>query len=73
MCCLRRVQRAAIRWATGIKLQYANRAYSNLTEQVAEHVREQFPKLITFNANCSDFAVAAPLAAEVARAEANRV
>ena len=34
---------------------------------------EQFPKLITFNADCSDFAVAAPLAAEVARAEANRV
>ena len=64
---------AAVRWATGIKLQYANRVHSNLTEQVAECVREKFPRLITFNANCSDFAVAAPLAAEMTRAEANRV
>ena len=54
-------------------LQYANRVHSNLTEQVAECVREQFPRLITFNANCSDFAVAAPLATEMARAAANRV
>ena len=41
-------QDAVLRWAYAIKLQFAQRAYSNLTQSVDDETLAQYPALVTF-------------------------
>ena len=48
---------AAMRWAYAIKLQFACRAFSDLTQTVADETLAKYPDLITFKSNRSTFHV----------------
>jgi hypothetical protein len=63
------VREACVRWALAIKLQYARRAHSNLTEGVAQETREEYAALVEFNEAGSDFGVTSALNQAVERAK----
>ena len=60
---------ACVRWALDIKLQFARRAHSNLTEGVSDETREEFAEIIQFNDEGSGFYVTAAFNREVQAAE----
>ena len=61
---------AAMRWACGIKLQFARRRFSHLTEHVPQATLSLYPALITFRNEGRSFSVASALTQEINRAEA---
>ena len=60
---------ACVRWALDIKLQFARRLHSNLTEGVSKETREEFIELVKFNDGGFDFSVTAAFSREVQAAE----
>ena len=66
---LTKFREACVRWALAIKLQYARRAHSNLTEGVAQETREEFAGLVEFNDAGSDFRVTPAFNQAVERAK----
>lgn len=43
---LHRFRDAVLRWCYGIRKQYANRRYTNLTDQVSDTTRASYPTLV---------------------------
>ena len=62
---------AAVRWACGVKLQFARRRFSHLTEHVPQATLSLYPTLITFGSEGRSFSVASALTQEIDRAEAD--
>ena len=54
---LLKFQDAVLRWAYAIKLQFAQRAYSDLTQSVDDETLAQFPSLVTFEEDRHHFAI----------------